>query len=329
MDYPYTHDQRGLELTIESYSIDGTEAGKPTSDRLVELTGWTEWDTVTVSGTLRISDGVFSDAFPTGEADAQSHARLLLARDCRYTHDRGVVASFPSPSGSLTEGREYDWTYELSRTDVYAQVALTPVLVRTNSGPGVPGEHAWAPDQEVATGAPATIVTDDVEEWLDGNMPVKLKPFSKSGLPGDNLFSLDDTQGDEPVLWINSELNLVSSLLVSKVPAGPKAQLRGAIAAELAHPVWVQLVLWTATDVDDTGSWAYDWQEAVLEHVVAPMWDCDDATEAAIQLNEYVSDAYDSDGSLGELSGDLNRHLQGVLGSGEKLTNVVENHESD
>lgn len=329
MDYPYTHDQRGVELTIESYSIDGTAAGAPASDRLVELTGWTDWSTVTVTGTLRITDEVFRDVFPKTESDVRSNARLLLARDCRYTHDRGVVASISGSTEPLQEGREYDWTYELSREDVYAQVALTPVLVREDDGPGVPGEHAWAPDQEVATGAPGTVVTDDVEEWLDGNMPVKLKPFSKSGLPGDNLFSLDDTQGEEPVLWINSELNLVSSLLVSKVPAGPKAELRAAIAAELAHPVWVQLVLWTATDVDEEGSWAYDWQEAVLEHVVAPMWDCDDASEAAAMLNKYVSDAYDSDGSLGELSGDLNRHLQGALGSGEKLTNVVENHESN
>lgn len=330
MDYPYAHSRRGLRLTFDSYSIDETEAGSPANDRLVELTGWTKWSTVTVTGTLTIEDGLFEDVFPPDELDeAETPARLLLARDCRHVHDRGPIVELADADGGVSEGKAYEWECTFHRDDIYAQASMTPVLVRDRDGDGVPGEHAWVAGQQVATGTPAIVVTDDVEEWLDGNMPVKLKPFSKSGLPGENLFSLDDTYADDPVLWINSELELVSNLLVSRVPAGPKAQLRDALASQLAHPVWVQLVFWTATDVDADGNWNHDWQEAVLEHVVTPMWDLDTATEAATRLHQYVTDEYDSDGTLRELAGDVNGHLQRSLSSGENLTNVVANNESN
>jgi len=330
VDYPYQHYQNGLRVELESYSIDDTDAGSPPNDRLVELTGWAEWSKVTVTGTVTIEQSVFSEVFPETEVGEDSPpARLLLVRDCRYTHDRGPITELSDEDGGLTEGVAYDWELTLRREDVFAQVALTPVLVRDIDGGGPPGEYAWVEGQEVADGAPATVVTDDVEEWLDGHMAVKLKPFSKSGLPKENLFSLDDARAEEPILWINSEQELVSNLLTSRVPAGPKADLRDALASQLAHPVWVQLVMWTAAELDEDGNWNHDWQEAVLEKVVAPMWGLDTAEEAATRLREYISEEADADGTLRELSGDLNAHIQRRLESGPKLTDLVATRESD
>jgi len=328
MDYPYTHDHDGLRIEIESYSIDGTDAGTPPNDRLVELTGWKEWSEVTVTGTVTIADSVFGEVFPDSElGDDSPPARLLVVGDCRHAHNRGPIAELSDADGGLTTGKAYEWEQTVRRDRVFAQVSLEPVLVRDDDGDGPPGQYAWVAGQEVATGTPATVVTDDIEEWLDGHMAVKLKPFSKSGLPGENLFSLDDTHPEEPILWINSELELVSNLLTSRVPAGPKADIRDALASQLAHPVWVQLVMWTAAELDEDGNWKHEWQQAVLEKIVAPMWDLDTAEEAADRLREYVAE--ESDGTLRELSGDLNDNVQRRLASGPKLTDLVATQESD
>lgn len=328
MDYPYTHYSNGLRVKLNKYSIDGTDAGKAPNDRLVELTGWTEWSDVSVSGTVTVEPGVVGEVFPADERD-DPPARLLLTRDCKYTHDRGLVAELSDDDGGVTPGEPYEWELTLERKDVFAQVVLIPVLVRASDDGGPPGQYAWVPDQEVADGQPATIVTDDIEVWLDGNMAVELKPFSKSGLPKENLFSLDDTLAEEPKLWINSEQQVVSTLLTSRVPAGEKADLRDGLASQLAHPVWVQLVLWTASELDDDGNWHYDWQEAILENVVVPMWDLDGVEEAAARLRSYVSEAPDDDGTLRELTADLNDHLQRQLESGPKLTDLVATQESE
>ncbi len=328
MDYPYEHDTNGLRIEIESYSIDGTDAGTPPNDRLVELTGWAEWSEVTVTGTVTVREGVFERVFPTEEVTAEGPpARLLVVGDSRRAHNRGPIADVADTGGGLTEGTAYEWEVTVHRERVYGQVAVEPVLVRDGDGGGPPGAYAWTDSQEVATGPKAAVVTDDIEQWLDGNMAVKLKPFSKSGLPKDNLFSLDDTQPEEPILWINSELELVANLLTSRVPAGPKADIRDALASQLAHPVWVQLVMWTAAELDDDGNWNHDWQQAVLEKVVAPMWDLDSAEEAASRLQEYLTE--ESDGTLRELSGDLNAHVQRRLASGPKLSDLVATQESD
>lgn len=330
MNYPYEHKNDGLRIEFESYSIDGTDAGSPHNDRLVELTGWANWSEVTVTGTVTITSETIEEVFPAEETDEDGPpARLLLTRDCRYTHDRSVVVELADAGDELSGGDEFEWELTLQREDVYAQVELQAYLVRSSDGGGPPGEYAWVRGQEVATCPPVTVVTDDVEEWLDGNMAVKLKPFSKSGLPGENLFSLDDAQGDEPILWINSELELVANILTSKVPAGPKATLRDALATQLAHPVWVQLVLWTASELDADANWKRDWQTAVLEEIVAPMWDLDTAEEAAERLREYVVEEVDSDGTLGDLAGDLNSHVQRTLSSGPKLTDLVAIQEGD
>jgi hypothetical protein len=330
MDYPYTHVQNGLTVEIDSYSIDDTDAGSPPNNRLVELTGWTEWSKVTIAGTVTVDESVFEEAFPATERrEGSPPARLLLTHDCQYTHDRGVVAELSDADGGLSVGEAYEWEATFHRKEVFAQVGLVPVLVRDEDDGGPPGVHAWVRGQEVADGVPATVVTDDVEEWLDGHMEVKLKPFSKSGLPGENVFSLDDTRPEEPILWVNSEQELVSNLLTSRVPAGPKADLRDALASQLAHPVWVQLVMWTAAELDEDANWNHDWQDAVLDKIVAPMWGLEDAEEAAAKLYEYVSEEADSDGTLRELTGDLNAHVQRRLESGPKMTDLVATQESD
>lgn len=328
MDYPYEHAQNGVQITIESYSIDGTDAGSPPNERLVELTGWAEWSEVTVAGTVTVEESTFDSVFPADKLGEEGPpARLVVVGDCRHAHNRGPVADVSDADGGLTAAKAYEWELTVRRHRVFAQVALTPVLVRDGDGDGPPGRYAWVEGQEVATGAPATVVTDDVEEWLDGHMAVKLKPFSKSGLPGENLFSLDDTHPEEPILWINSELELVANLLTSRVPAGPKADIRDALASQLAHPVWVQLVLWTAAELDEEGNWKHEWQEAVLKKVVAPMWDLDTVDEAANRLREYVSE--EADGTLRELTRDLNATIQRRLASGPKLTDLVATQESD
>jgi hypothetical protein len=86
--------------------------------------------------------------------------------------------------------------------------------------------------------------------------------------------------------------------------------------------VWLRLVLWTAVEIDGSGNWNHEWQEAILEKVVAPMWDLEGAEEAAVKLHEYVSDD-SGDGSLRELVGDLNARLQRKLNSGDRLTDMV------
>lgn len=327
MDYPYRYHRNGLDVEIDTYSVGGTEEGSPHSDRLVELTGWPQWSEVTVRGTVTIESGVFETVLPREGRRGDPPVELVLARECKHTHDRRLVDDLGDDS-PLAEGEAYEWELTMEREDVFGRVELTPYLVRKSPGGGPPGKYAWVADQEVATGSPAVLVTDEIETWLEGNMTVRLKPFSKSGLPGENLFSLDDTKSEEPILWINSELDLVSNLLTSRVPAGPKATLRDALATQLAHPVWAQLVLWTATELDEDGTWNHEWQEAVLEQVVAPMWDIDTPEDAAERLREYVSEEA-GDGTLRELSGDLNDHLQRQLNSGPQLTDLVQMQEAD
>lgn len=320
MDFPYSHGTYALNVEIDRYSIDGTDDGTPDSSRVLTLTGWADWTEVDVDGTVRLTREAIERGFPEEER-ADPPARLLLVEDRPQTHDRGAV-SVLATRDELVPGETYRWSRTLTRADTFGQVKLTPVLVRTRDGGGPPGVYAWVEDQEVADGAPVSIVADEVEQWLDGNMDVEIKPFSKTGAPEGNLFSLEKTTDNKPKLWINSELDLVANLLQSRVPAGPKADFRDGVAAQLAHPVWLELVLWTASDIDLDGKWNSDWQEAVLESIVQPMFGVDSPEDAAEQLRDFAERE-----SLDLLIADLNEHLQQQLDEGPKLADLVATRE--
>lgn len=282
--YNYGYD--ALDVSIESYSLNGGDYGTHgVGDEHLEVDD-VEWSTVTLRGQVTVPDGLVDYIFEDS-ANTEEDGSLLVTGDCIATHDRFVAHEF---TGEIEPG-SCSFETTLKRSDVADEVKMSPILVREGDEDDTSEEYRYAqtPGLKLADGPTYTVEVDSREVEEDGAfLPIESKAFEESP-PEDHVFYLDHSRADEPTLYVNSEVDLLVSALKSKAPHGPKRWTKEVLQKLIGQPVWVELVLWTAADVTD-GEPAHDWQREVLTVLSEVMYEDEGIEEVATDLEDRVSD---------------------------------------
>ena len=255
-DYWYNFGYGALDLSVEQYRLDdhdpGTHGLEESELRLDDVA----WDTLTLEGTVTIPDGLVDYVFEDGVDPARA-GTIIVRGDCNATHNRFVADEIDD----FTAADRATFRAEIDRTMVADSIELEPVLVRI--APETTGDFRYGqtPGLKLADGP--TFEVDPEGDEDDGSfLPVETKEFEDER--EDHIFYLDHSVASDPKLYINSNVNLLVPAYQSRAPYGAKRWMRETLERLVGQPVWVELVLWTATDITD-GECQYEWQEEVIE----------------------------------------------------------------
>jgi hypothetical protein len=95
--------------------------------------------------------------------------------------------------------------------------------------------------------------------------------------------------------------------------------MREVISGQIAHQVWVELLMWTASDATEDGDLEYDWQEAVIAEVGSKMYDEDDPVAIAQERHEAVTEPE----NIPQLMDNINEALQEYIGPQDSLNEMI------
>ena len=315
---PYVYAHSGLEFTATEYSVDDGNVGAidEDSDRQLSLENLPGWETTTIKGSIEVSADLIERVFPEGE-QADPPAKLIVTADCLNTHNRFGEEVIEE----LKAAGEYSWEIDIDREDARGRVDINAYLVRTTDGDHESSRYASYRGQRLADGVPWRIQIDEPDDWLGGHMVVKFKSFSDSAgsTPDDNLYYLDRSTPDKPRVWVNSDHKPIESALSSGGYNGFRPRMREVISSTIAHQVWVELLMWTASDATEDGSFEYDWQEAVLAEVGSEMYDEEDPVAIAQQLHEAINEPE----NVPQLMDNINEALQEYIDPQESLNEMI------
>lgn len=306
-DFWYNYGYGAIDLTVDSYALDGHEGthGLEESELIVDDVAW---DVLTVRGTLTIPDGLTEYVFEDG-VDPVDVGQLLVRADCIPTHTRFVadtIDEFPSPGEASFEA-------EINSDQVAGTIEIEPVLVRTTGATTDDYRYGQTPGLKLADGD--TFEIDSEGDDRGAFLPVETKSFDEER--EGRIYYLDRSVASDPRLFINSEVDLLVSALKSRAPYGAKRWIREALERLIGHPVWVELVLWTAADITD-GECLYEWQENVVEKL-AEVRD-ESAGEVAERLESMIQEADRVDTLVETTTGDA----QDILEIDTPLENLLE-----
>lgn len=316
--FPHYHVDAGLDLRLETFALDDGDTGPvPGESAELELFEYGSWNRARVTGSVLVSEGVVERTFPADERD-DPPAEVFLVFQCGDSlYRRGERLS----AGTLSEGGEsvVDVEFELERADYVGEVEVEPVMVRTDTGSSSGDGYAAFEGLEVADGDPWSIHVDEPEETPGNRIPAHLKSFAETHVDDEDLFHVRRSPPHDPEIWVNSDNPGVADVLQSGGYHGFRPRLRKVILRQVAHPALVELVLWTASDLDPDGQWQYDWQQGVLVDVCQRMYDVDDPELVA----ERVHDAYHDD--VGQFTNAVNSAVQKHLEADTALEEFIEN----
>jgi len=284
---PHPYRENGLEFTITDCTLDNDhKVDIRSSSRLIQLTSLTEWDHATVKGIVDVSEDLVNYVFPDDEQD-DPPGTLFVAIRCRQTilRDREIVKYDSIPA------REYPFEFDLERAMIRGGVELQPYLVRGDDRSEVDGRYATDIGARLASSDEWLLEIDDTD-LPDGLLRPLIENFSeKSELPsGDHLHYLDMSDADRPKLYLNGDHSAIINVMESRGSTGPGARMRDTIYDLVEASVWPQLIIRTATDINQDGETRYDWQDDVLDLYHDKLYDGADVEEAAMNLREDVSD---------------------------------------
>ncbi|MFC7007772.1 hypothetical protein [Halalkalicoccus salilacus] len=315
---PYVYARMGLDFDATGYAVDDGNIGtiEDDADRQLSLENLPGWETTTIQGTIEITEDLIKRVFPEDERD-EPPGKLIVTTDCLNTHNRFGKEVVDAP----VEADEYQWEIDINRDDVRERVVLNAYLVRTADGSHESSRYASYHGQRVADGMPWSIQIDEPDDWLGGHMVVRFKSFSDSvsSVPDDNLYYLDRTNPEQPRVWVNSDHKPIESALSSGGYTGFRPRMREVISSQIAHQIWVELLMWTASDATEDGDLEYDWQEAVLTEVGSKMYDEDAPIAIAQQLHEAVREPE----NIPQLMDDINEALQEYIDPQDSLNEMI------
>jgi hypothetical protein len=267
-----------LDTVVESYRVDGGDpAGLGLEDDRLSLDA-VEWDTLRIDGRIEVPDGLGEYVLEDG-ATLSEATELLVLTDCIDTHSRSAATTVDDP----TSGEE-SFRFELSSEGVAGSIEVTPVLVRDEPGDSDGYVYGTVPGLKLADG---DVFTIDLEGADSGGF-LEVVPREFPDEKEDRLFRLDRSVASEPKLEVNSDYGLLEQVLRSGAPHGPKRWTKETLERLVSQPVWLELVLWTASDITD-GECQYGWQEEVVA-VLAAERD-EPPEEFAEFLEDRVADA--------------------------------------
>jgi len=320
---PYVYARSALEFEVTTYSVDDSRPGKIEGDhdRELSLETWSDWETTTIKGTITIPEDVIDRVFPEPERD-DPPGKLIITADCLNTHNRfGTIVTDGSDPETTIEAAEYDWEVNIEREEVMERVVLNAFLVRTEDGDHGT-RYASYKGQRLADGWPWRVKIDELEDWLGGHMVVRFKSFSDSPatVPDDNIYYLDKSDSEQPKVWVNSDHAPIKNTLSSGGYTGFRPRMRDVISDSIAHQIWVELLLWTASDVTEDGDWNHTWQQSIIEEIGTEIYDdLDDPVEIAKQLHTDINETE----NIPRLMSDIDEALQQYINPDESLNDMI------
>lgn len=315
---PYVYAQAGLDFTATGYTVDGGDIGTidDEDDRKLSLVNLPGWENATIQGTIDVPEDTIERVFPEPEHD-EPPGKLIVTADCLNTHNRLGYEVVDAP----LETGEYEWEIDIQRDDVRERVVLNAYLVRTTDGSHGSSRYASYRGQRLADGMPWRVQIDEPDDWLGEHMVVRFKSFSDNATPApeDNVYYLDRTNPEKPRVWVNSDHDPIESALSSGGYTGFRPRMREVISDTIAHQIWVELLMWTASDATEEGDVEYDWQEAALTEIGSQMYDEDDPVAIAQNLHEAIADPE----NVPQLMDDINETLQQYIDPQDSLNDII------
>ncbi|MEE6211096.1 hypothetical protein U3A55_13180 [Salarchaeum sp. III] len=283
---PHRYARDEIEFTVETIQLDGTpldgRGDLDESDRYLSLVDESNWQTLTLTGTVDVASDTIKEVFPTEEwDDPPGRLALVKTNPLAISRDRHSLADAP------TKPDTYEFSIDIPRNQHRGTVTIEPHLVRASDREPTASNCASKAGSRLANGVPWTI---DLDRQTDAGgllMPV-IEDFSDSDrLPDDqhiHYLSLDEPRN--PQLYLNREHSRVIKVLENEGSTGGPPRLRDILYDYIEHSVWTQLILQTARDTNpDTGEPEYSWQEDVLELFLDDLYpEEDDDDAAAVQL---------------------------------------------
>jgi len=315
---PYVYALAGLDFAATGYTVDGGEIGTidDEDDQKLSLVNLPGWETVTIQGTIDVSESTIERVFPDSEHD-EPPGKLIVTADCMNTHNRFGYEVVDAP----VEAQEYEWEIDIDRDDVRERVVLNAYLVRTAEGSHGSSRYASYRGQRLADGMPWRVQIDEPDDWLGEHIVVRFKSFSDNATPApeDNLYYLDRTNPKKPRVWVNSDHDPIEGALSSGGYTGFRPRMREVISDTVAHQIWVELLMWTASDATEDGDVEYDWQEATLTEIGSQIYDEDDPITIAQKLHQALEDPE----NVPSLMNDINEALQQYIDPQESLNDLI------
>lgn len=283
---PHAYQENGLDFTVTDCSLDD-DRDVDIEHGIISLTTLTEWDTATVSGTIEVDSDVLEYVFPDDEQSSPP-GTLFVAIRCQQTilRDREIVKEQPVTADT------YPFEITLDRDLIRGGVKIQPYLVRADGRDNIEGRYASDAGARLAS-SDEWVLEIDESDLPEGLMRPIVENFSEvNELPdSDHLHYLDMTEAERPTLYLNGDHSAIVNVMESRGTTGPDARMRDTIYDLIESSVWPQLIIRTATDINDEGNTRYDWQDDVLDIFHDKLYDEDvDITEAALNLREDVND---------------------------------------
>lgn len=315
---PHPYRATGLDLTITGCTLDDErEVEIESESQVIPLTTLAKWQTATITGTIDVLTDVIKYVFPDDEQDA-APGKLFVAIRCRNTILRDQEIIEPD---TVTPG-EYEFEFDLNRNFIRGGVELQPYLIRASERNPADGRYAAEAGTKLASDNYWKIEIDE-SELPEGLMRPIIENFSEhDGLPsGDHLHYLDLSEADRPRLYLNGDHGAIINVMGGGGTTGPAARMEDVIYDQIENAVWPQLIIRTATDINEEGETRHNWQDGVLEMFYDKLYDEDiDITEAALNLREDVREG----DRLVSLTQSIDNAVQTKTEPPEQLVNLLE-----
>ena len=161
-------------------------------------------------------------------------ASLVLRSTSASSRTRQLIE--PTSETSPFE-RVFTCTFDL--TSVRGSIELEPLLVLSRNLPPSPG-NAHVKGSVLATGEAVIVVIDPTDPPVGPSLPIEWRSFEEEPMfPDENLFHLESDP--DPKLFLNSDIDGLHSVLMSKGTHGRDARIRDAVFAQIVLQVWTSL----------------------------------------------------------------------------------------
>ncbi|MEQ9498734.1 MAG: hypothetical protein RIT81_17785 [Deltaproteobacteria bacterium] len=271
-----------MELRVVECVLDAADSIAPDAEhKVVELD--VEWHHATVTLEVEVSEATAGTVLPPGAMPGD--VEVLVVTTCPSTFvrtaQRAPLEAFERPVRV---------ELELERDRLAGTVELKALLVRAKDAPPCDG-FGHAVGVRLAESAAWELLVDRRPESAGQYLDIRYRPFSEDPVipvrDRKNLYLLE-TDGPAPVLWINADHERLSAVLDSRGTVGLHARLREVVFDHLGHAVWTQLFLHAAERYVASGECVHEWQDVVLDRVLADVYPDDPNT--AVRRDRLVAD---------------------------------------
>lgn len=320
---PHRYQPDGLDFSLDTYSISGRKprdidlkGGEFSIDLTTIPPEYGSDEKIQLYGTLEVPETVVEAVFPEGER-GEPPARLYVAIRCHDTifRDSEIVSGAPMKPGT------YEVSIPIELSNVRGRVELLPYLIRVEDREGA-GRYAESANVKLASGQRYELIVDATEDFESPTIDGEKARFSElEHLPeGDKLYSLDFRNPERPKLWINADNPRIADVLQVSGSVGAEPRMRDVILDQISYGVWSQLIIRTASAIDEDGEVEYEWQRTVMKTFARQMYRVSDLEDAAHLMREEAADPE----KFPELFARIDDELQEFLDFRTQLINLME-----